>query len=273
MGFAELWYILPMPTLQHELRVTFTLILICISLFLLDNLALLNIPKTVLSDVFTPIQYGMYQMGLKVYDQFEILARFKTASQENKALHIQLSNLLVENSTLRKELSQAKAQLIQEQTLSPTTYNMVLSSPIGLSRYLILNKGTNDSIAPGEPVVYKDSLIGIVKDSTSNRSKVILTSDPDSKISAFASNSQGKTKGLLLGQYGQEMLLDKILHNEQIELGALVYTDGLEEHLPKGLVLGQVTEIISSDNQVFKQAKVRPLSRAEDLDVVFVITN
>ena len=93
------------------------------------------------------------------------------------------------------------------------------------------------------------------------------------KVYAFASGANGKAKGILMGQFGSEMLLDKILHQEPIEAGNLVYSEGLERNLPRGLIMGKVTAVLENKTQVFKQAKVLPEFNIGDLDLVFVVQN
>jgi rod shape-determining protein MreC len=101
----------------------------------------------------------------------------------------------------------------------------------------------------------------------------MLLTDPDSNIAAFAGPGDKRAKGILSGQFESDMLMDKILHEEQINVGDLVYSEGTEMDIPRGLVLGQVREVLNNDNGVFKQAKIKSVFDISDLDLVFVITN
>lgn len=234
---------------------------------------MLNVLRQASSFTISPIQIGIYQTGIKVKNQFDFIFSTKTAINENRALKEQLSGILIENAALRQELAKTKALVEEQAVISPTTYSLLPTTVLGVSRFLLIDKGIESGIKPGMPVVYKDSLIGQIKDVTQNRSTVILTSDPESKISSMITTPSGKTKGILVGQFGQALLLDKILHQESVSVGDLVYTEGLETILPKGLVLGSVSEVYSRDNEVFKQARVRPIFDVASLDIVFVITN
>jgi cell shape-determining protein MreC len=53
----------------------------------------------------------------------------------------------------------------------------------------------------------------------------------------------------------------------------LVYTEGTEEEIPRGLILGKVEDVVVKDNEVFKQAKVKPVFDISNLDIVFVVRN
>lgn len=220
-----------------------------------------------------PIQYGLYRTGLSISKQFEFVILSRKASQQNKALTEQIAVLLSENANLRRKLAETEGFLEQQKALNPKTYNLIPSRPLSQTRYLGIDKGTQDGLSKNQVVVYKDNYIGTIKNISPRQSEVILVSDPDSKIAVFSQGSKGKAKGILLGQFGQEMLLDKILHEEPIEKGDLVYSEGAEASIPRGLVLGQVSEVLERSNEVFKQAKVRPLFSIGDLDILFVITN
>ena len=104
-----------------------------------------------------------------------------------------------------------------------------------------------------------------------NTSQVLLPSDPDSKLSVFSQGEAGRSQGILIGQFGSEMLMDKILHQEPINIGDLVYSEGLEGELPRGLIIGKVSQVFTRENEVFKQAKVEGVFDTKNLDVVFVM--
>lgn len=258
--------------LLSDLKILFTVIVISIILILLDSIRFLDLPKTGLQFITSPIQYGLYKTSRSVGSQFEVIAISRRASQENKALREQLATILSENSKLQKKVDETAAFLEQQNSLDAESFNLVATRPVGFSRYLFIDKGSSDNLKVGQVVIYKDTFIGKIIEVTPKKSKVILPSDPDLQIAAFVNNSQGRARGILAGQFGQEMLLGKVLHEEPLSPNDLVYTEGTEIEIPRGLVLGSVTEVIDLDNQVFKQAKVRPIFQIEDLDVVFVIT-
>jgi cell shape-determining protein MreC len=50
-----------------------------------------------------------------------------------------------------------------------------------------------------------------------------------------------------------------------------VYSEGQESEIPRGLVLGQVAQVIEKDNEIFKSAKIKPVFDIADLEVIFII--
>lgn len=250
----------------------FTIFLISsILVFSLDSLGFLSLVKSSVQYVFSPIQYGLYQSGMSVKQQWDFVAQARFAGQQNIALNQQLGDLLVENARLRKDLNEKNAQITQQSALNALSYQLVAARPLSLDRYLLIDRGSQDGLKINQAVIFKDTYIGMIVEVSDRRASVRLASDPDSKISAFASNQEGKAKGLLVGQYGAELLLDKVLHSEPLGNNDIVYSDGVEGRLPRGLILGKVSEVLLKDNEVFKQAKVSPIFTLSDLDVVYVI--
>ena len=254
-----------------DVKTFLILLLISAVLVLTDFMKLLSLPKGILQQVTIPIQYGLYRSSVNVSRQFEFVLQARQAAQENKAKSEQLAQVLSENANLRKKLAEAQSFLDQDKTLSDRTFNLTPARPIGFARFLLIDKGSDHGIKPNQAVVFKDNFIGRVKEIDPKKSRVILGSDPDSRISAFSQSDSGRAKGILIGEFGSEMVLDKILHEEPIKIGDLVYSEGQEMEIPRGLILGQVSEVIEKDNEIFKQAKVKPVYDTADLEVVFVI--
>lgn len=259
--------------LLSDAKLFLILSLISVLIFAADAYSLLDLPKSLLQTITVPIQFGLYKTSLAVGDQFGFILLARKAAQENKAMTQQLATILSENAQLRRQLAEAQGFLDQQQALDPLVYKTVAAHPISLSRYLIIDRGSSSGLKTGQPVVYKDDFLGQIIEVSPNTSRVMLSSDPDSKIAAFASSTNGKAKGILLGQFGSDMLMDEILHDETIDPGDLVYSEGTEDKFPRGLILGQVDEVMNRPNQLFKQATVKPMFDVTNLDIVFVITN
>jgi rod shape-determining protein MreC len=58
-----------------------------------------------------------------------------------------------------------------------------------------------------------------------------------------------------------------------IEVGEVVLTSGLGGFIPKGLVIGQVTEVDKRDYALFQVATVRPAVDFSRLELALVITS
>lgn len=249
------------------------LILIIISALILaaDLAHFLSLPKRIISYITNPISFGLYQTNRNIFRQFNFIFTLRSSARENKALKEQLGQLLSENAQLSKKLAESEALVSQQTHLDPQTYNLIPARPIGIERYLKIDKGSDSGIKIGKAAVFKDNYIGKIVQVSEKSSNIQLTSDPDSKVAVFSQGLGGKAKGVLIGQFGNDILFDKILHEEKISIGDLIYSEGTEGFLPRGLILGKVFQVLEQPNQVFKQAKVTPNFDIRDLEVVFVI--
>lgn len=272
MGSCGVWYIgSVMSKAIPNLRVFLLFLLLSLIIFLFDSFNLLAIPKRILFYITNPVSFGLYQTKVNLLRQFNFIYTLRFASQENKALKEQIGKLLSENARLRKDLAETESLVSQAIHLDPSTYKLIVARPVGAGRYLKIDKGLIDGIKLGEAVVFNDNYIGKIIQISEKGANVELLSDPDSKVAAFSQGLEGKAKGVLTGQFGSEILMDKILHEEKINVGDLVYSEGTEGFLPRGLILGRVVEVLERQNEVFKQAKVKPVFDIRDLELVFVI--
>lgn len=260
-----------MKVLLVDLKLILSLTFISLFLILFDALGYLKFPKSLVQYATVPVQYGFYKSGKNITAQFQFIILTRRASLENIALKKQMGELLTENSNLRQKISENETLIDSYGKLSPKTYDLLPARIIGASRYLTIDKGGDDGVAQGQVVVFKDNYVGQIKDVSPKSSQVLLVFDPDSKIAVFSQNNAGRSKGILQGQFGSELLMDKILHQELLDAGDLVYSEGAEGRLPKGLIMGKISEVLERQNEVFKQAKVETVFNLTDLDMVFVI--
>lgn len=260
-----------MKGLNQGLKLFFILSVISLIFLALDKFTLLKLPKSLVQTLTIPIQYGLYQSGKNLYRQFEFIFLARHAAQQNLALKEQLADLLSENARLMQELAQTKALVTQQESLNPKTFNLLSARPVGVSRYLLIDRGSSDGVSVGQVVVFKQNFIGQIQQVSEKISQVLLSQDPDSKIAVYAQNSAGRAKGILRGRFGAQSLMDKILHLEPISVGDLVYSEGTEGRLPKGLVLGKVSKVLGRENEIFKQAEIESLLDISDLELVFIV--
>lgn len=238
---------------------------------LLDSFHILDFAKRISFYITNPISFGIYKTYQDISRQFYFIYAARLSAQENKALNEQNVQLLSENAKLRQHLAELETQVSQEQFLGPKTYNLIPARPVGLSRYLKIDKGADSGIKVGQAVVFKDNFVGRIVAITLKSANIQLLEDPDSKVAAFSQGIEGRAKGILIGQFGKETVVDKILHEEKINEGDLVYSEGTEGFLPRGLILGKVIQVLERENEVFKQAKVETVFDIRDLELVFVI--
>lgn len=260
-----------MKGILADLKLFLILTLTSLLILFLDNFNLLNLPKQGLQYLTTPIQYGLYQAGSFSRRQLGFIVAARHAAQEITALKKQLGELMLENASLRTKVAESETLLNQYSTLDPRMFNLLPARVIGLGEKIILDQGETEGVKIGQAVIYKDSFVGEIIAVSPKTSLLQIPQDPASKIAIFSQNEAGKARGVLYGQFNSELLIDKILHQEPLEVGDIVYSEGIEGRLPRGLVIGRISELLVRPNEVFKQAKVEPIFKAGELEIVFIV--
>lgn len=254
-----------------NLQLFLSLLFLSLIILLLDQFHLLDFAKRGAFYITNPLSFGIYKTYQNVSRQFYFIYTARQSAQQNLALKEQIGQLLSENAKIRQYLAEVETLSSQSEFLGPKTYNLIPARPIGLSRYLKIDKGADSDIKVGQAVVFRDNFVGRIIAISPSTASIQLLQDPDSKVSAFSQGTSGRAKGVLLGQFGIDLILDKILHEEKILEGDIVYSEGTEGFLPRGLILGSVVQVLERENEVFKQAKIEPIFDIRDLELVFVI--
>lgn len=201
----------------------------------------------------------LISLGKSDRQVFELQGRLRQLATDQN----QLATCLEENERLKKLLG---APL-------PPSWKFIEARVVGISEKMRLDRGKNDGIKEGMVVISENILVGKVVAVQVSTSLVQLVNDPNSKIPVIVkrANSTGiQARGLLLGQYGEKLVLDRILQSEDVQKGDLVVTSGEEEWLAD-LLIGQIEEVAPQTAEVYKRAIISPLINYQDLSIVFLV--
>lgn len=216
--------------------------------------------------------------------RFTALQEFFTAPQDVVALRQQNVELENEVSELQSQVIQLQQQVGETQVLAAlvdfsrarpeNTYKaaaVIGRDPSPFLHYVIINRGSNDGILRGMPVVTDQGLVGRVDAVIADAARVQLITDPASNINVRLQNAEEDAS--LIGSVTGDVILELIPQDASIETGDLVLTSGLGGGYPSDLIVGQVVNIRSRDYDLFQQATVQPVVDFNRLQIVLVIVN
>ncbi len=156
------------------------------------------------------------------------------------------------------------------------SYATVISSDAAdVYNSFVLNSGSNDGISVGDPVIYGEYVVGIVKKVNFSTCVVYSVLDPRVNIGAFESAT--KEYGYVSG--------DKDLYNKglcklsgldtstSIVSGGIVCTSGAGGVFPNGLIIGEVSAVKNDEITSTYYAEIKPFSDPDKVTDVFVITS
>jgi rod shape-determining protein MreC len=188
-------------------------------------------------------------------------ARLQTQVIELQELvsDVQLLSVLLNFATSRPEIDKF------------VTATVVGRDPSPFMRYITIDRGSDDGLRRGMPVVTHQGLVGRVAAVTAGGARVQLITDPGSRVNVRIQPSDAEA--ILLGQITGEISLDWIPQDAAVQTGDKVLTSGFGGSYPPNILIGQITGNRRRDYDLFQTAAVQPVVDFSKLQIVMVITN
>ncbi|MDY6868196.1 MAG: rod shape-determining protein MreC [Chloroflexota bacterium] len=202
-----------------------------------------------------------------------------------------VTQLREQNALLESQVTQLQTQLIEmEERLAEAQvcfalldfgrtnpqYEYIAATVIGREispflQYIIIDKGSEDGVRHGMPVVTQQGLVGRVDAVIANASRVKLITDSTSVVNVFLQSSE--TEAQLLGSLTGDVSLDMIPLDATVEPGDVVLTSGLGGNYPPNIFIGQVLSVQKRENALFQTATVQPIVDFTSINAVLVVVN
>jgi rod shape-determining protein MreC len=221
----------------------------------------------------TPLEKGIVRIQNGVGGVWHNYLYLRGVRQENRDLQQQIQQLQLEQVRLRQDAQQARRLQnllgFKEQFIAQTMAAQVIgSSGSEQSRIVYIDKGSNQGIKRDMAVISGDGVVGKVILVFGDTSQVLLINDQSSGVGAIL--EQSRLQGILKGKASGELVLDKIMPDEDVKPGEKVLTSGGDQIFPKGLPLGTVAKV--STGGQFLQVTLQPAASLNHLEEVLVIT-
>jgi rod shape-determining protein MreC len=185
---------------------------------------------------------------------------------ESRRLRAELAGreeLQRENERLRRLLGFAESQA--RRTVAA---RVIAEDAASWFRTIEIDRGYDDGVTEGLPVVDDAGLIGRVVRSTPHSSRVLLITDASSAVAVLVQDQ--RIRGVCRGQ-GGALALDFALLQDAIQVGDGVVTSGLGGVFPKGLVVGYVRSVQQEQFGLFQTVEVEPAVNFSHLEEVLVL--
>lgn len=221
----------------------------------------------------TPFEKGIVRLQTGSSNLWHNYVYLRGVRQENRDLKDKLQQLQLEQVRLQQDAVQARRLQsllgFKEQFIDQTVAAQVIgSSGSEQSRVVYLDKGLKDGIKQGMPVISAEGIVGKVILAQSNVSQVLLINDQTSGVGTIL--EQSRLQGVLKGRASGELVLDKVMSEEDVKTGERVLTSGGDQIFPKGLPVGTIGEVKRGGE--FLHVQVKPAAALNHLEEVLVIT-
>jgi rod shape-determining protein MreC len=260
---------------------------VALSLIVLAALVMLNLPgeaavrfKLALSSLFLPL-FGLAATGQNLANQAantalprsELLRQHEQMRRENQQLQIgavQSAEIARENSRLRhligwREQSPWKTRL--------KLARVVARDPANWWRTVQIDLGSRDGVSTNLPVLTSEGLVGRIAVVGFDRAQVVLTGDPNCKVSALVENESRDT-GVLRPSGPLEsdlVVLSYLPRSTTVKPGQNVVTSGLGGVFPKGIPIGKVVDTRPVEYGLYVEARVKLAANLNALEEVWVL--
>lgn len=200
-----------------------------------------------------------------------------TLREENIVLRNEVSQLQSEIIALQENLAQAEIlYTLLDFARSNPEHEYVAATVIGREispylQYIIIDKGSNDGIRYGMPVVTQQGLVGRIDAVISDAARIQLLTDAGSVVNVRLKNA--KVEGQVNGSITGEVSLNMVPIDAEVEIGEVILTSGLGGTYPPNIFVGQVLSMQSRQNALFQTGSVQPIVDFSVLSAVLVITN
>ena len=233
--------------------------------------------------------YGPGRLAIALTAPFQKM--FSSAARELRDTwehYFFLITVVEQNKTLTRELQQARAlnyeyreaflsnqrlrQLLElkQKIRRPAIAAQVIGKdPSPWFQTIMVDKGLSDGVLKGLPVVNASGVVGLVVDATNHYAKVMLITDPNSAVDAVVRES--RARGIIKGGTSGYCVFNYVLRKHILQAGDKVVTSGMDGVFPKGLPIGQVSEIYKQSAGIFQEVTLEPFVDFERLEEVVII--
>lgn len=222
----------------------------------------------------SPISVYFFKGGAGVRNFFSLITNIAELEKKNQCLQKRIEELTSENAKLVELEEENKVLREQLDFIQKTEYEVIPAQvfshdPLHYLQAINIDKGLKDGLKENMPVIVSGGLlIGRTEEVYQNFSKILLTTDPASKI--YAKVSEQEATGIVSGGQGFELIMESIPYDKEIKEGDIV-TTVRTENFPSGLVIGEIKEVQKSESELFQKARIVSLFNFNQLKIVFVI--
>lgn len=193
----------------------------------------------------------------------------KAENQELRQVVFQLTEKAAENERLQAMLEfRSKSGAFQLKAAA-----VIGRDPGTISYSVLISQGSRDGVHINMPVVTPQGLVGHVVEVYPVTAKVRLLADSASAAAAMVQRPQSRAVGIVEGNPAEAfgLRMKNLTRDGDVIKGDKIMTSGFGGIYPKGLLIGEVTEVADDDGGLLKHALLRPAVDFTRIEEVFVI--
>jgi rod shape-determining protein MreC len=223
--------------------------------------------------ILSPLQKGILWMAKGIERGWSHYIFLVGTAKENERLNSEIEGFkkerhmaieaLEENKRLRTILS-----LSRSQPNYVATAEVIGRDPTNWFRTVLIDKGERDGIRKDMVAITTAGLVGRIYQVMNSSSRVLLITDRGSSVASRIQRT--RSEGILEGR-GIHCLLRYIPSSEELRVGDVVLSSGLDGIFPEDLLIGTVSMVKPKGSGLFQEVEVMPAARIERLEEITVL--
>lgn len=239
-----------------------------------------SLPQRIIGYIVLPSQKGFNFIKNELYQAYLFFHEIAATKGEKERLSLEVQQLneqlraandVVKENERLKQMLGLKNEMKNEQV---ETAQVIGRNPDNLNSMIIINKGTNYGLKINDEVLAANrGLIGRITEVSTNWSKVLLITDPESSISSINDRTRelAVVRGDALASKYNYIKMIYIMPEADIQVNDVIITSGFGGVFTKGTLIGTVKEIKQEGNQLTRYAYIEPAVDFKRLEEVVVL--
>jgi rod shape-determining protein MreC len=237
-----------------------------------------TVVENIIRDIYSPLQKWTGNirgnwggMSYVFSEKRSLIERIEILEDKNKQLSIdnQLLREYQSEAVRLKKLLEFKEANINNYTLVEAV--VIARSPSNWYKTIVIDRGKNQGVYYGMPVITPEGLVGKVMQVNNNTAEVNLLTDREMAVGVILQRTR-ETNGLVEGLGDGNLLrMGNIPYYSSVEVNDRVITSGLSTTYPKGIDVGTISKISREPSGLLLTAEVKPVVDFDRLEEVMVI--
>ena len=185
-----------------------------------------------------------------------------------KTIEIKTRNneLVLENTRLKKFVN-----FIGKVPDNYVAAQIIARDPSPWFKTIMIDKGLNDNLVKGSPVLVSEGIVGQIIEVSNNYSRVLLITDRNSAVDSLVQNT--RVRGIVKGNNEDNCSFVYALRKEEVKEGELIISSGLDQVFPKGLKIGRILKATRIHSQLFQDITIETSVDFDKIEEVLVLIN
>jgi rod shape-determining protein MreC len=194
--------------------------------------------------------------------------------EDNKLLRKRIDELLTERAKYQEAVLENKRLnellKLRESQQQPIPAARVISKGTDQwSHTLVLDKGRKEGVVKDMSAVTPKGFAGKIFNVTESNAQLLLLTDIN--FSAAVRLQESRREGIISGTGSKNLVLQYVPYEEEIKIGDIVITSGLDQLFPPGISVGFISKIDKKGTGHFQYIEVTPYVDDSKLEEVLII--